>query len=200
MADFWFVLTNKAFWQLSLIVCLLFTVYIVFLSTTSVLFVVSFTLSTQAFALCQGALLLSWLAASLACSRLMKLWHTAKIKQIGTYLIILGALFFFFVVLFAGESSVLLTLSMMVYTIGSNWAQGIYFPEAMEYVKEMKGAAASVLTSLRLLICALFLGITARFYNETIYPIAWVLLAIIATVVLLIVWYERSRTSSVMEY
>lgn len=178
------------FWQLTLIVTLLFAGYLVFLSGTAVLFVVDYGVSKTVFPLFQGALLGSWVIASLMCDAAVAKWGQAKVKQIGMYGVLFGGAVLVAITCLAPRDPYLLTLAMVIYSFGSNWAQGLYFPEAMEFLPDIKGITASLLTSVRLLLTALFIALAAAFYDGTIYPLSIVVLGIIATTFSLVLIYE----------
>lgn len=193
LRDFKKALTCLPFWQLTLVVCLVFSGYIGFLSTTAVLFVVEFGLDKHLLPLFQAALLASWLIASLACSTAQARWGTQGIKMIGTTLLVLGGVGFAAVALLFPVNPYPMTGMMTIYAFGANWAQGIYFPQSMELLPDIKGLTASLLTSLRLLLAAVIIGITSHFYNGTIYPLVFMVLGTISSILALVILFERAH-------
>lgn len=189
--DFKLALTCLPFWQCTLIVSLLFAGYIAFLSGSAVLFVEEFDVSKFAFPFFQGAVLGAWLVGSLTSSRLIKAWGIRKFKKAGTGLLIMGSLVFIASSIFAPENPYLCTFAMMLFTIGFNWTQGLYFPEGMEILPGIKGVTASLLTSARLLISAGIVGVTSFFYDGTIYPLTFMISAVAGSTFLLIYVYEK---------
>jgi DHA1 family bicyclomycin/chloramphenicol resistance-like MFS transporter len=183
------------FWQLTVVVSLLFAGYLAFLSTISVLFVIELGVSKQALPWFQGSLLGIWLMASLTAGQIIKKWGSLRIKIAGTLGVVIGGLGFIVAALFTPQNPYLLTLPMIIYTFGTNWIQGLYFPEGMEILPDIKGITASLLTSTRLLITALIIGLGGHFYNATIFPIAIIMIGIILIVLTLIILYERSNKS-----
>ena len=184
---------NLSFWQLTLVVSLLFAGYLAFLSAISVLFVVELEVSKQALPFFQGSLLGAWLVASLTVNRTLKKWGVLKVKIAGTALIILGGLGLVGAALFASLNPYLLTIPMLFYTFGANWTQGLYFPEGMEIMPDIKGITSSLLTSARLLITALVVGLTSYFYDATIYPMVAVIVGLILIILPIIILYEKSK-------
>jgi len=73
-------------------------------------------------------------------------------------------------------------VGMLFYAFGANWIIGLYFPEGMEILPNIKGITASLLTSARLLIAAMVIGISSALYNATVYPLAVVILATIVVI------------------
>lgn len=189
--DFELALKCVPFWQCTWIVSLLFAGYIAFLSMSAVLFVEEFGVSKFAFPFFQGAVLSAWLIGSLSCHFFIKNWGPLTLKKAGTLLLIGGTALFIVVSFLAPTNPYLFTFAMMLYTVGFNWTQGLYFPEAMETLPEIKGVTASLLTSTRLLISAAVVGITSFFYNDTIYPMTCMLMGVGGSTFILILYYEK---------
>lgn len=157
-ADFRLVLSSLPFWQTTLIVCLLFSGYITFLSGISVLYVMELGVDKYFLPFYQAALLGAWLAANLCFKRAIKRWGTGRVKKIGTVLFTMGGLSVALVALIAPSNTYLPVGMIMINAFGANWAQGIYFPEGMDLFPEIRGTTASILTSARLLISAFVVG------------------------------------------
>lgn len=192
LADFKSACTSLPFWQVILIVSLSNAGILAFLSVISVLFVADFGMSVQQLPLFQAANLGAWLAASLLFSRSMAHWGNQKVKKMGMSLLCIGGVGFVIAAFFAPQNPYVLTGCMMVYTFGVNWTQGLYFPEGMEILPEIKGVTASVLTSMRLLITALLVGAAGTLYNGTIFPLAAVIFSIVAILLPTLLFYEKS--------
>lgn len=181
------------FWQTTLIVSLVFSAYLVFLAGISVLFVMELGVSKTTLPFFQAALLITWLAATLLCRSALEHWGIPKIKKIGSLMIAIGGIGLPIVALAAPQNPYLPTLAMMVFAFGANWVQGIYFPEGMALFPDMKGVTASILTSVRLLLTAMVVGLESYFYNGTIYPIVGVASVVILIVLATIFLYERKK-------
>ncbi len=193
LRDFGQACSSLAFWQLTLAMSLLFGAYIAFLSGTSVLFVVEFGMSKMLFPWIQGSLLGGWVAASLLLTGAIAKWGIPRIKLTGTLLSALGALGLLVAVVLAPRNPYCLTIGMIFYAFGANWIIGLYFPEGMEILPQIKGVTASLLTSARLLIAALVVGLTSRLYDATIYPLAAVVIVTIVAMAPLLLFYERGK-------
>lgn len=199
LTDFQKVLTSMPFWQTTAVVSLVFAGYLAFLSCISVLFVIEFGVSKAYLPYFQASLLGAWVTASLGYKRAIAQWGQKRIKFAGTILFLLGGIGFIAAVYFAPCNPYLLTLPMLFYAFGANWVQGLYFPEGMEIFPDIKGIAASVLTSARLLITACVVGVASYFYDATIYPIMMVILAIVLVVYRTITSYEKRKKAYVCD-
>lgn len=189
--DFSDALTCVPFWQLTLVVSLLFAGYLVFLSGTSILFVLELGVSKTLFPLYQTAILGAWVVASFTANRAMNTWGIPRVKKIGMFLMGVCGVWLCASMLLMPTNPLLLTISMLFYAFGANWTQGLYFAEVMTILPHIKGIAASLLTSTRLLLTAAIVGLVSMFYNATIYPIALVVVAIVGIVLPTISAYEK---------
>lgn len=192
LEDFKLAFTNLAFWQVTIVISMIFAGYIAFLSGTSVLFVVEFGMSKAVFPFIQAAILGGWVAGSLSLKRSIARWGAGKVKKSGIILSIIGGLALAFLSLIAPRDPYLLTSGVVLYAFGANWIVGLYFPEGMEILPRIKGITASLLTSARLLIASLVLGITSSLYDGTIYPLTAVILASILFLPALF-FYEKTK-------
>lgn len=192
--DFRRVLSSLAFWQTTVIVCLLFAGYITYLSGISVLFVMELGVQKFQLPFYQAALLGAWLIASLLFKKAMNRWEVAKVKKIGTGLFTIGGIGVVMVAWLDPQSTYLSVGMIMINAFGANWTQGLYFPEGMGLFPEIKGITASLLTSIRLLIAALLVGVTGMMYNGTIYPIAFMVGLATLIAFITVMWYEKRKS------
>lgn len=191
LQDFKTVCTNIPFWLLTIAVSLMFAGLMAFLSGIAILYVLEFGVSKEAFPYYQGSILASWLIASLSYGRALAKWKPLQIKMTGLTLMTFGGMAFIGGSYLFPKMPALFTVCMVFYTFGINWVQGLYFPEGMEILPEIKGITASVLTSFRLLITAIIIETTGYFYNASIDPLAFMVMGIIFTVLPLLLFYER---------
>lgn len=82
---------------------------------------------------------------------------------------------------------------MIPYGTGFIWIQTPYVTEVMELMPDVKGIAASILTSLRLLITAGVVGIVAKHYNATITPTTIAIVSISLIIVIIVLSYEMAK-------
>ncbi|MBM3194092.1 MAG: multidrug effflux MFS transporter [Chlamydiae bacterium] len=192
LLDFKKAFSSKPFWQLTLVMCILFSAYISFLSGSAILFVVEFNMSKAVFPFVQGAILGGWVIGSLTLEKAIKKWGVFSIKKAG---IALSALFGLTAVAFAllfPKNPYLLTAAMTFYAFGANWVIGLYFPEGMEILPDIKGITSSLMTSARLLVASITVSLVGYTYNGTIYPLAIVIGLTIAIILPTLYLYEKS--------
>lgn len=196
LIDFKKVGLSLAFWQTTFIVSLLFGGYLAFLSGISVLFVLELGIVKQNLPYYQASLLLAWLAGNLLFNTAMSRLGAPIVKKVGVILTGIGGVGLLVMALIAPLNPVLLTASMVIYSFGVNWIMTIYFPEGMEIFPDNKGITASLLTSARLLIGALVVGLTSSLYNSSIMPIAFVISGVTVITLFNIMLYERRKVAA----
>ncbi len=189
--DFQKVLTHAAFWQLTLATSFLFASYIAFLSYTSVLFVSNFGISKSFAPVFQVTILLTWTVAGLVLRKTLSALGNASMKKAGMMLCLSGALSFALISFLTPQNPYLLVGSFLPFIFGANWIFGLYFPEAIELLPEIKGVVASILTSIRLFIAAITVACTSVLYNTEIYPLTSVILAALAVILPCLISYEK---------
>ncbi len=192
-SDFKRVFCCLPFWQVTVVVSVLIGGYIAFLSGSTLLFVGEMGVSKQALPLFQAALLGSWLVASLTFTRAIKRWGTGAVKRTGITITVVSGAALALAAFLMPEDPYLVTSTMFLYVFGVNWAQSLYFPEGMQLLPDIKGITASVLTSARLFLTALIVGITSSCYDSTIYPLAVMIVSIILICLPLVLFYEKRR-------
>ncbi|MBS0630143.1 MAG: multidrug effflux MFS transporter [Verrucomicrobia bacterium] len=196
LSDFKRALLCLPFWQITIATSVLFGAYIAFLSGISVLFVVEFGMSKAIFPFVQAAVLGGWVVGSLTTKRAINKWSIPKVKRAGIFLSVLGGAFVGLIALVAPRDPYLLTTGMVIFAFGANWIIGLYFPEGMEILPDIKGITASLMTSARLLIAAFVVGLTSGLYDATIYPVAIMIVATIAIFLPLLLRFDRNRPES----
>lgn len=192
-SDFKRAFLHLPFWQITLATSVIFGGYIAFLSGSSVLFVVEFGMSKAIFPFIQAAILGGWVVGSLTTNRAIAKWGILKVKHAGIALTVLGGLILSLMTLIAPRDPYLLTIGMVFYAFGANWIFGLYFPEGMELLPDIKGLTASLLTSARLLIAALIVKLSSSIYNSTIYPLTALVVVTVVILLPILISYEKKR-------
>ncbi len=191
MKDFKKVLLHSAFWQITFATSLLFAGYIAFLSYTGVLFVSELGISKNFSPFFQVLILCTWTVAGLFLRKSLASLGGQRIKKLGLVLCVIGAVGFLVTSALADRNPYLLVGFFLPYIFGANWVFGLYFPEAMELLPDIKGVTASLVTSARLLIAALTVGLTSALYNGTIFPLVIVIVGTLFVILPCLIFYEK---------
>jgi DHA1 family bicyclomycin/chloramphenicol resistance-like MFS transporter len=196
LEDFQRVLFSSNFWQINLVISLVFGGYLAFLAGASVLFVIELGVSKEALPFFQASLLGAWLVANLVFNRLLTKWGARSLKKIATCLVLIGGVGIPLAAYLDPSSPYLATQFMMIYSFGSNWLFGLYFPEGMQLFPDIKGVSASLFTSIRLFLVALIIGLSSFLYDKTIYPIAGLIFGLSMIASLCVFLYERRKLAN----
>jgi len=192
VANFKKTLGSGPFWKLTCIISLLFTGYLGFLSTTSILFVVDMGIPKKIFPFLQGSLLVAYVFASLTCNKALEKFGVEKTKKYGLYCILFSSALLIIVTGFY-PNPYALTVAMLPFTFGFMYVQTPYFSDCMNIFPDIKGIVASLITSIRLLITATLIGLASKYYNGTALPTT----ALVLTTAFISTWlyfsYERKR-------
>lgn len=189
-------LLSGPFWKLTCIISLLFTGYLGFLSTTSILFVVDMGVPKKVFPFLQGALLLAYVFASLTCNKTLDKFGTEKTKKYGLYCILFSSFSMIVVTVFY-PNPYALTVAMLPFTFGLMYVQTPYFSDCMNIFPEIKGIVASLITSIRLLITASLIGLASKYYDGTVLPTTALVLTTALISTFLFYSYERKAAAQV---
>lgn len=189
-ADFKRAFSCVPFWQATIFISLFFSTYIGFLSIIAVLFPLELGIDKSICPLFQSAVLGAWLLASINFNRASRILGK-HLRNVGLVLTFFGAGFFCLSALMFPKNAYLMTSGMMIQAIGFNFAMTIYFEEGMNFLDDIKGVAASLLTSARLFLCSLFVLISGRFYDKTIVPFAMLTLICLIICGFIVYNYEK---------
>ncbi len=191
--DFMRICRNKSFWQLNLIISLLFTVYISFLSISPVLFMIGFGIAKDVYPLFQGTIIAAWLVASLGAEAMLERLGEHGMKKLGSTCLVASLILFILCLAFAARNPLLLTASLSIFALGFNWVQTPCFIEIMNIMPDLKGSVSALITSIRLLLSALAVALVGALYNGSIASFAYIFFAAMA-VILPILWHRNSNT------
>jgi len=188
-------LTNNAFWHLTLIVSLLFSGYLLFLSNAAIFFVTRLGIPKPQFPFYQLLILGSYICGNLTAPSVSRRFSVDTLQTIGFWAIAIGGFGLVTITVLQSDNALLLTLPVAMYSFGAAWVQLPYLSSVMYILPDIKGIASSLLTSFRLLITAGLVGVVGSFYNDTIVP-ATVGVAFATIVPLLLGWHYRTRICS----
>jgi len=189
--DFKTVCSSFDFWQMALIVSLLFSGYIGYLSSTSVLYVSEFNLDRKLLPIFQATTLAGWFFASILLNLASKHLGNLALKKTAISILLIGLFLFTVVVIKYPKNYYALTGSMSLFSFGANWIVAVYQPIGMAVFPNITGTVSSILISFKLLFSAVVLGILEYFYSGTIFPIYWTVVFVVGACISVVMVYER---------
>lgn len=178
--DYRKIMTNSRFIAHALVPTLLYACYITFVTCAPFLYIETFGLSVIAYALHQGAIVSSFTVMNFFSNAIIQ--NIGKRNSVFISMALCGSSIIFIVGigLVGSHAPYLVTGLMMIYGIGFALGYPAIFADSLEIFPEVKGMAASMIMSLRTLLCAGFIGLASFVYNGTLLPVSLVLLSCIS--------------------
>ncbi|KDB19531.1 multidrug effflux MFS transporter [Wolbachia endosymbiont of Glossina morsitans morsitans] len=184
MKDYRKLLSNPRFVTLSLMSSLFSAAYMSFITCGPFLYMKTFGLSSTIYALHQGAIVGCFSLISLFAGKILQklgeIWCVISGASVGA----IGSLLLVIFSIIVPHSFYLVTLSMIIFSIGCAICQPVIFNASINVFPKIKGTASSALSFIRAFIMAVFIGLTSYIYNgQTISVSLLVLSAIVLELV-----------------
>lgn len=184
MKDYRKLLSNPRFVTLSLMSSLFSAAYMSFITCGPFLYMKTFGLSSTIYALHQGAIVGCFSLISLFAGKILQKLGAIKCVISGTSVGAIGSLLLVIFSIIVPHSFYLVTLSMIIFSIGCAICQPVIFNASINVFPEIKGTASSAVSFIRAFIMAIFIGLTSYIYNgQTISVAVLVLSAIVLELV-----------------
>lgn len=184
MKDYRKLLSNPRFVTLSLMSSLFSAAYMSFITCGPFLYMKTFGLSSTIYALHQGAIVGCFSLISLFAGKILQKLGAIKCVISGTSVGAIGSLLLVIFSIIVPHSFYLVTLSMIIFSIGCAICQPVIFNASINVFPEIKGTASSAVSFIRAFIMAIFIGLTSYVYNgQTISVAVLVLSAIVLELV-----------------
>ncbi len=165
MKDYKKLLSSSKFMVLSLQQSLFSAAYMSFITCGPFLYMETFGLSSTIYALHQGAIVGSFSLISLFSIKILKKFGAVWCVISGTSVGAIGSLLFVILSVIMPHSFYLVTLSMIIFSIGCAICQPMVFNASINVFPEIKGTASSALSFIRAFVMAIFIGLTSYVYN-----------------------------------
>ncbi len=184
MKDYRKLLSSPRFVTLSLMSSLFSAAYMSFITCGPFLYMKTFGLSSTIYALHQGAIVGRFSLISLFAGKILQKLGAIKCVISGTSVGAIGSLLLVIFSIIVPHSFYLVTLSMIIFSIGCAIFQPVIFNASINVFPEIKGTASSAVSFIRAFIMAIFIGLTSYIYNgQTISVAVLVLSAIVLELV-----------------
>ncbi|WP_264703862.1 multidrug effflux MFS transporter [Wolbachia endosymbiont (group A) of Volucella inflata] len=179
MKDYRKLLSNPRFVTLSLMSSLFSAAYISFITCGPFLYMKTFGLSSTIYALHQGAIVGCFSLISLFAGKILQKLGAIKCVISGTSVGAIGSLLLVIFSIIVPHSFYLVTLSMIIFSIGCAICQPVIFNASINVFPEIKGTASSSVSFIRAFIMAIFIGLTSYVYNGQAISVAVLVLSAI---------------------
>ena len=159
---------------------LLYGGYMAFVAIAPFIYMNNFNLDMASYTFNQGAIITSFAITSAAFGQITKVLGRRRTLLVAACLSFMGAISMIF-----STSSLELTIFMSVFSIGFALIYPIIFAHSVEIFPDIKGAASSVIMSLRYLLCSMITGLATYFYNGNLTVIG-IVMSVVATMVFML--------------
>ena len=194
MKDYRKLLSSPRFVTLSLVPSLFSAAYMSFITCGPFLYMKTFGLSSTIYALHQGAIVGSFSLISLFSSKILKKLGAIWCVISGTSVGAIGSLLLVILSLIMPHSSYLVTLSMIIFSIGCAICQPVIFNASINVFPEIKGTASSALSFIRAFVMAIFISLTSYVYNGQAINISLLVLSAVALELIFTAYLLFSRS------
>jgi MFS transporter, DHA1 family, multidrug resistance protein len=180
------LLSSFSFISASLAPSLLYSAYLSFIAQAPFLYTETYHLSLMEYVLHQGAIILAFSAMSLFSGRIISRLGDDKSIVWGSRLSGTGAILMVLINSIYPGSPYLMTATMSLVSIGSAIVYPVIFAGSLEIFPQIKGAASSLIMSMRAFVCFAFVWVTGELYNGNPIRISLIVLSAIAISLFLI--------------
>ncbi len=161
MKDYRKLLSSPRFVTLSLMSSLFSAAYMSFITCGPFLYMKTFGLSSTIYALHQGAIVGCFSLISLFAGKILQKLGAIWCVISGTSVGAIGSLLLVIFSIIVPHSFYLVTLSMIIFSIGCAICQPVIFNASINVFPEIKGTASSAVSFIRAFIMAIFIGLTS---------------------------------------
>ncbi len=193
MKDYRKLLSSPRFVTLSLMSSLFSAAYMSFITCGPFLYMKTFGLSSTIYALHQGAIVGCFSLISLFAGKILQKLGAIKCVISGTSVVAIGSLLLVIFSIIVPPSFYLVTLSMIIFSIGCAIFQPVIFNASINVFPEIKGTASSAVSFIRAFIMAIFIGLTSYVYNGQAISVAVLVLSAIVLELVFTVYLLRLK-------
>ncbi|MBS9530594.1 multidrug effflux MFS transporter [Wolbachia endosymbiont of Rhagoletis cerasi] len=193
MKDYRKLLSNPRFVTLSLMSSLFSAAYMSFITCGPFLYMKTFGLSSTIYALHQGAIVGCFSLISLFAGKILQKLGAIKCVISGTSVGAIGSLLLVIFSIIVPHSFYLVTLSMIIFSIGCAICQPVIFNASINVFPEIKGTASSAVSFIRAFIMTIFIGLTSYVYNGQTISVAVLVLSAVVLELIFTVYLLRLK-------
>ncbi|RDB36374.1 MAG: MFS transporter [Spirobacillus cienkowskii] len=175
LADYKQLFLNLKFICASLIPSLLCASYMVFVASSSFLYMGTFSLSTMEYVTHQAIVVASFAVTSLFTNKLIQILGPIQIVRLGVFLCVLGSIIFMGISNHSAFSAYFMTAFISLFCVGFAICYPVIFSESLSIFPNLRGTTSSFNMSVRSLLVFLFTGLSSLFYNQQAFTVSVVI-------------------------
>lgn len=199
LTNFVNITCNKKFIRNTLIFSLMLACLTVYISNLSLIFVNSFAIPQEQFGYYQAVAIIPCIIFGFVSSYLIDKCGITFTRRLALSSLIIGGLALGLTAVFFPKSAILISLSMMIVTMGNSLGIGMFFSQALSQFPNARGVASSIATSIRLILTASFISLSGFIFNNTIIPVSLLIISMIC-LILFFYWLDTNENkNSIMQ-
>lgn len=169
-SDYKKLMTSSLFLSGASIPSILYGCYLAFVAIAPFIYMDRFAMSMFSYTLSQGAVIAAFALSSAVSGKITNRFGVKTTLTAAFALALSGS-----VAMLTANRSMMLTVSMSLFSIGFALIYPIIFARSMEVFPEVKGTASSAIMGLRYLICSAITGAASFFFNGQTFMLAAVI-------------------------
>lgn len=152
-------------------ICFAMQCYWVFIGMSPILYMEDLGVPLKDFGLYQGIIAAFFAVTSLSSSYFIKRFGAKRCFFVSCYLIAIFFLMVLWITIFNIKDPFLITLAMLFQAVGMAYPVNIFYPLALESIKNAKSRIGALLVSFRILMSAIIIGLASYFYDGSFFTI-----------------------------
>ncbi len=177
LKDYCTVMKSAKFICYVLIACFPFITIIVYITNLSIIFINHLGIDLSIYSYYQATTMGTFVIFSLLSVKLIEKKGIDFTKNLGGIVSIIGSLGLFFTSLIDHTSVLFICASMAILAAGGSMMTGVFGMKALSIFPQMNGTALAACTAIRLFMISLFVSLSEVFFDGTIMPIAFLIMA-----------------------
>ena len=196
--DYFTLMTSSKYMFNTIAACILISCLVAYTASLSLIFINYLGISTAAYGFYQGAVLVAFAIASLLTGRVIEKFGIRKVCTFSTLYTPIGLGILYAISVYWPDAALAFTIVMAITTAIYSVSMGAFAPIVMSTFPEIRGAAGSLMSALRMLLTSGFVGICAWRFDGTMQSLAQTLLigTIIGAVLYFYAYWQESGASA----
>ncbi|MGV2432298.1 MAG UNVERIFIED_CONTAM: MFS transporter [Rickettsiaceae bacterium] len=175
LKEYSIIFQSKKTMDYILLICFSVVPYWIFIAISPILYMEGMGVKLEMFGFYQGALALIFSIFSFANGLLIRNFGTLKYVYFGIICYLVFIILCLITVFLGVNNPIIITLLMLLLSIGTIIPCNIFYPMMFEILPESKGKTSALLTSLRMIVIATGIQFVSYFYDGTFFTLGLII-------------------------
>jgi DHA1 family bicyclomycin/chloramphenicol resistance-like MFS transporter len=190
------LLRSKPLWMMIIFSLCLNVPYWIFVGMSPILYMQDLGVSLSQFGFYQGALASIYAVGSIFAGLMVSRYNQKKMLGVSNLICMAGAVMIALAAFINSADPLLITLTLLFYTVGAIMPNTILYPLCINYLPQAKGRVAAIIQGGRLILTALSLEVAGYFYQGSFQQIGVLLIGFIMVAVITL--FAMTRNDELM--